>query len=148
MSPAMRAMTTVLDYNAGSAPPDNIDLLDELGSFLFNVTAVPAYNTNHPFGGGNGYVVTIDGKRIYISGDTGAQPELRALENIDIAFVCMNTPFTMTPADAVSLVRDMKPKIVYPYHYRNQDGTTGNAITFKNLMSTDFSIEVRLRKWY
>jgi L-ascorbate metabolism protein UlaG (beta-lactamase superfamily) len=148
MSAAMRAMTTVLDYNAASMPPDNIDLLDELGELLFSVQAVPAYNNNHPFGGGNGYVVTIDEKRIYISGDTGAQPELRALENIDIAFVCMNTPFTMTPADAVSLVRDMKPRIVYPYHYRNQDGSTGNAIAFKNLMSTDFSIEVRLRKWY
>jgi L-ascorbate metabolism protein UlaG (beta-lactamase superfamily) len=148
MSAAMRAMTTVLDYNASSTPPDNIDLLDELSSLLFNVRAVPAYNNNHPFGGGNGYVVTIDEKRLYISGDTGAQPELRALENIDIAFVCMNTPFTMTPSDAVSLVRDMKPKTVYPYHYRNQDGTTGNAIAFKNLMSTDFSIEVRLRKWY
>jgi L-ascorbate metabolism protein UlaG (beta-lactamase superfamily) len=148
MPAAMQAMTTVLDYNAASMPPDNVDLLDELGSFLFNVRAVPAYNTNHPNGSGNGYVVTIDGKRIYISGDTGVQPELRALENIDIAFVCMNTPFTMTPADAVSLVRDMNPRIVYPYHYRNQDGTTGNAITFKNLMSTDFSIEVRLRKWY
>jgi L-ascorbate metabolism protein UlaG (beta-lactamase superfamily) len=60
----------------------------------------------------------------------------------------MNTPFTMTPSDAVSLVRDMNPRIVYPYHYRNQDGSTGNAIAFKNLMSTDFSIEVRLRKWY
>jgi L-ascorbate metabolism protein UlaG (beta-lactamase superfamily) len=148
MSAAMQAITTVLDYNAASTPPDNIDLLDELSALLFNVRAVPAYNSNHPFGGGNGYVVAIDGKRIYISGDTGAQPELRALENIDIAFVCMNTPFTMTPADAVSLVRDMKPKIVYPYHYRNEGGSTGNAITFKNLMSTDFSIEVRLRKWY
>jgi L-ascorbate metabolism protein UlaG (beta-lactamase superfamily) len=141
-------MTTVLDYSATSAPPDNIDVLDELEELLFNVQAVPAYNANHSFGGGNGYVVTIDGKRIYISGDTGAQPELRALENIDIAFVCMNQPFTMTPADAVSLVRDMQPRIVYPYHYRNSDGTLGNAITFKNLMSTDFSIEVRLRKWY
>ncbi|HEX2473823.1 MAG TPA: MBL fold metallo-hydrolase [Lacipirellulaceae bacterium] len=148
MSAAMQAMTTVLDYNATSMPPDNIDLLDELGSLLFNVRAVPAYNSNHSFGSGNGYVVTIDEKRIYISGDTGAQPELRALEDIDIAFVCMNTPFTMTPSDAMSLVRDMKPKVVYPYHYRNQDGTTGNSITFKNLMSTDFSIEVRLRKWY
>jgi L-ascorbate metabolism protein UlaG (beta-lactamase superfamily) len=148
MPAAMQAMTMVIDYSAASTPPDNIDLLDELGSLLFSVGAVPAYNTNHPFGGGNGYVVTIDGKRIYISGDTGAQPELRALANIDIAFVCMNTPFTMTPSEAVSLVRDMQPKIVYPYHYRNQDGSTGNAITFKNLMSTDFSIEVRLRKWY
>jgi L-ascorbate metabolism protein UlaG (beta-lactamase superfamily) len=148
MSASMKAMTTVLDYSSATIPPDNIDLLDELGSLLFNVRAVPAYNSNHPFGSGNGYVVTIDEKRIYISGDTSAQPELRALENIDIAFVCMNTPFTMTPADAVSLVRDMKPRVVYPYHYRNQDGTTGNSITFKNLMSTDFSIEVRLRKWY
>jgi L-ascorbate metabolism protein UlaG (beta-lactamase superfamily) len=137
-------MTTVLDYNAASMPPDNIDLLDELEELLFNVQAVPAYNANHPFGNGNGYIVTIDEKRIYISGDTGAQPELRALENIDIAFVCMNLPFTMSPADAASLVRDMKPRVVYPYHYSNSN----NAITFKNLMSTDFSIEVRLRKWY
>ena len=94
-------------------------------NLLFSVQAVPAYNSNHPFGQGNGYVVTIDEKRIYISGDTGAQPELRALEDIDIAFVCMNTPFTMTPADAASLVRDIEPLVVYPYHYRNQDGTTG-----------------------
>jgi L-ascorbate metabolism protein UlaG (beta-lactamase superfamily) len=148
MSVALRNLTTVLDYNAGTPAPDNLDLLDESFSFLFNVQAVPAYNANHPFGQGNGYVVTIDEKRIYISGDTGAQPELRALENIDIAFVCMNQPFTMTVADAVSLVNDIEPAIVYPYHYRNQDGTLGNSIAFKNLMSVDFSIEVRLRKWY
>jgi L-ascorbate metabolism protein UlaG (beta-lactamase superfamily) len=148
MSAAQRNLTTVLDYNAGTTAPQNLDLFDELNSLLFSVQAVPAYDDRHPFGQGNGYVVTIDQKRIYISGDTGAQPELRALENIDVAFVCMNTPFTMTPADAVSLVRDMEPLVVYPYHYRNSDGSTGNAITFKNLMSTDFSIEVRLRKWY
>jgi L-ascorbate metabolism protein UlaG (beta-lactamase superfamily) len=119
-----------------------------MNNLLFSVQAVPAYNANHPLGQGNGYVVTIDGKRIYIAGDTGNQPELRALTNIDVAFICMNTPFTMTPADAVNLVRAMKPRIVYPYHYRNSGGNTGNAIAFKNLMSTDFSIEVRLRKWY
>jgi L-ascorbate metabolism protein UlaG (beta-lactamase superfamily) len=148
MSGAQRNLTTVLDYNAGTPAPQNLDLFDDLNNLLFSVQAVPAYNANHPFGQGNGYVVTIDQKRIYISGDTGAQPELRALEDIDVAFVCMNTPFTMTPADAASLVRDMEPLIVYPYHYRNQNGTTGNAITFKNLMSTDFGIEVRLREWY
>jgi L-ascorbate metabolism protein UlaG (beta-lactamase superfamily) len=148
MSVALRSITTVLDYNDTTPTPNNLDFLDELNNVLFNVQAVHAYNNNHSLGSGNGYIVTIDQRRIYISGDTGAQPELRALEDIDIAFVCMNTPFTMTPADAVSLVRDMEPLVVYPYHYRNQDGSLGNSITFKNLMSTDFSIEVRLRDWY
>jgi L-ascorbate metabolism protein UlaG (beta-lactamase superfamily) len=148
MSVALRNQTTVIDYSDSSPAPNNLDLFDELNNLLFNVRAVPAYNANHAFGSGNGYIVTIDQKRIYIAGDTGNQAELRALENIDIAFVCMNTPFTMTPADAVNLVREMDPLVVYPYHYRNSDGSTGNAITFKNLMSTDFSIEVRLRKWY
>ena len=118
---------------------------------LFNVKAVPAYNTNHPFGNGNGYIVTIDQKRIFISGDTGSQrtaAELAELANIDIAFLCMNIPFTMTPQQADVFAHMIKPKVVYPYHYRDQNGNLGNSITFKNLMSTDFSIEVRLRKWY
>jgi L-ascorbate metabolism protein UlaG (beta-lactamase superfamily) len=148
MSAAMRNLTTVIDYSASTMTPETLDVLDEMNNLLFSVQAVPAYNANHAFGRGNGYVVTIDGKRIYISGDTGNQPELRALENIDVAFVSMNTPFTMTPADAENLVRAMRPLIVYPYHYRNSNGNTGNSIAFKNLMSTDFSIEVRLRKWY
>jgi L-ascorbate metabolism protein UlaG (beta-lactamase superfamily) len=148
MSAAMKSLTTVVDYSTTTMAPQKLDLFDELNNLLFSVEAVPAYNNNHALGRGNGYVVTIDGKRIYISGDTGNQAELRALENIDVAFVSMNTPFTMTPADAVNLVRAMKPRIVYPYHYRNQGGNTGNAIAFKNLMSTDFSIEVRLREWY
>jgi uncharacterized repeat protein (TIGR01451 family) len=153
MSAALKALTTVVDYNPATMTPDSISLLDDTMNVLFSVQAVPAYNANHPFGQGNGYVVTIDQKRIYVSGDTGAQPELRALVDIDVAFVCMNTPFTMTPSDAASLVRDMAPLVVYPYHYRNQDGTLGNSIAFKNLMSTDltsadFGIEVRLRDWY
>jgi L-ascorbate metabolism protein UlaG (beta-lactamase superfamily) len=148
MSATLRNVTTVIDHNAATPAPETINFLDDAMAALFSVQAVTAYNANHPLGQGNGYVVTIDQKRIYVAGDTGNQPELRALEDIDVAFVCMNTPFTMTPADAVSLVRDMQPLVVYPYHYRNQDGNTGNAINFKNLMSTDFSIEVRLRKWY
>jgi L-ascorbate metabolism protein UlaG (beta-lactamase superfamily) len=148
MSAAMKSLTTVIDYNTTTQAPSTLDLLDDMNNLLFSVQAVPAYNANHPLGQGNGYVVTIDAKRIYIAGDTGNQPELRALTNIDVAFICMNTPFTMTPADAVNLVRAMKPRIVYPYHYRDSGGNTGNAVAFKNLMSTDFSIEVRLRKWY
>ena len=149
MSATLQSLTTVIDYSAATTTPESVDLPRRHDGRCCSACR-PCRRTTPitRFGQGNGYVVTIDGKRIYISGDTGAQPELRALEDIDVAFVCMNTPFTMTPADAASLVRDMDPLVVYPYHYRNQDGTLGNAITFKNLMSTDFGIEVRLRKWY
>jgi L-ascorbate metabolism protein UlaG (beta-lactamase superfamily) len=151
MPVALRNVTTVIDYNAGTAAPNTLDLLDEMSAVLFNVKAVPAYNNNHPFGNGNGYIVTIDQKRIFISGDTGASrtaAELAELQNLDIVFLSMNVPFTMTPQQADTFMRTIKPKVVYPYHYRDQSGNLSNSITFKNLMSTDFSIEVRLRKWY
>ena len=112
------------------------------------VDAIPAYNANHAVGSGNGYVVTIGGKRIYFSGDTGNIPEMRALQDIDVAFLCMNIPFTMTPADAVSAVNAFRPKVVYPYHYRNQGGSTTNAAYFKSQISPTSGIEVRLRAWY
>jgi L-ascorbate metabolism protein UlaG (beta-lactamase superfamily) len=113
------------------------------------VQAVHAYNGNHsPTGFGNGYVVTIGGKRIYLSGDTGNQPEIRALANIDVAFLCMNLPFTMGPSDATNVIRAMRPKIVYPYHYRNSGNILTNAATFKQWLGQDLGIEVRLRKWY
>ena len=86
---ALRNVTTVIDYNAGTTAPNSIDLFDEMMHLLFSVKAVPAYNNNHPFGNGNGYIVTIDQKRIYIAGDTGSQrtaAELAELANIDIAF--------------------------------------------------------------
>lgn len=115
------------------------------------VEAVPAYNlttSNHPKGNGNGYVLTLGGKRLYISGDTEDTPELRALRDIDIAFVAMNVPYTMAVAKAASAVREFRPKVVYPYHYRNADGTFADLETFKWQVGTDLGIEVRLRKWY
>jgi L-ascorbate metabolism protein UlaG (beta-lactamase superfamily) len=113
------------------------------------VQAVHAYNGNHaPAGFGNGYVVTIGGKRIYLSGDTGNQPEIRALANIDVAFLCMNLPFTMGAADATNVIRAIRPKIVYPYHYRMSGNIVTNAATFKEWLGQDLGIEVRLRKWY
>ncbi|NWF86162.1 MAG: MBL fold metallo-hydrolase [Bryobacteraceae bacterium] len=112
------------------------------------IEAVPAYNANHPRGQGNGYVLTLGGRRIYASGDTGNIPEMRALENIDVAFICMNTPFTMTVNEATNAVQAFRPKVVYPYHYRNQDGSQNNAALFKQRLSTSSGIEVRLRKWY
>ena len=112
------------------------------------VSAVLAYNGNHPVGTGNGYVLTIGGKRIYASGDTGDQPEIRALADIDVAFLCINRPYTMTANEATNCIRTMRPKVVYPYHYRDDTGATTNAATFKQWLGTDPGIEVRLRKWY
>jgi L-ascorbate metabolism protein UlaG (beta-lactamase superfamily) len=113
------------------------------------IEAVPMYNLTqdrlkyHSKGRGNGYVVTLGGKRIYISGDTEDIPEMRALKNIDVAFVCMNLPYTMTVEQAASAVKEFKPKIVYPYHYRGSD-----TEKFKQLVGPDSGVEVRLRDWY
>lgn len=98
----------------------------------------------HIKGRGNGYVLQIDGKRVYISGDTADIPEMRELKNIDIAFVCMNLPYTMDVKSAANGVLAFKPKTVYPYHYKGQD-----VNEFKRLVSAgDPNIEVRLRNWY
>lgn len=112
------------------------------------VHAIPAYNSYHPLGTGNGYILTLGGRRVYISGDTGNIPEMRALQDIDLAFVCMNVPYTMTVNDAAAAVRAFAPRVVYPYHYRNQDGSYANLSLFKQLVGTDLGIEVRLRNWY
>jgi len=115
------------------------------------IEAVPAYNltsANHPKGVGNGYVLTIGGRRIYMSGDTEDIPEMRALQDIDVAFVCMNIPYTMPVAKAASAIREFRPRIVYPYHFQNQDSSFANLNTLKQQVGTDLGIEVRLRKWY
>jgi L-ascorbate metabolism protein UlaG (beta-lactamase superfamily) len=117
------------------------------------VEAIPMYNLTperkerHVKGRGNGYVLTIDGKRIYISGDTEDIPEMRALKNIDLAFVCMNLPFTMEVEKAADAVLEFKPKVVLPYHYRGQGGLS-DVGKFKTLVGKDPSIEVRLLNWY
>jgi L-ascorbate metabolism protein UlaG (beta-lactamase superfamily) len=114
-----------------------------------SIEAVAAYNTTpahaqfHPKGAGNGYVVTLGNRRIYVSGDTEDIPELRALKNIDVAFICVNQPYTMTEEQAADAVRVFKPKIVYPYHSRGSD-----LEKFKSLVVADSGIEVRLRNWY
>jgi L-ascorbate metabolism protein UlaG (beta-lactamase superfamily) len=125
----------------------NGDKTTQLG---IGIEALPMYNlpesatAMHTKGRGNGYVLTIGGKNIYISGDTADIPEMRALKNIDIAFVCMNLPYTMDVATAASGVLAFKPKAVYPYHYRGQD-----TEKFKALVNAgDANIDVRLRDWY
>jgi L-ascorbate metabolism protein UlaG (beta-lactamase superfamily) len=121
-----------------------------LGPFI--VEAVPAYNLKrrdpatgeffHPKGRDNGYVVTYGGKRFYFSADTEGVPEMRALKNVDVAFICMNLPYTMPPEEAADVVRAFHPAVVYPYHYRGSD----LAIFTKALAGT--GIEVRLSDWY
>ena len=119
-----------------------------------SIMAVPMYNlpespeTRHPKGRGNGYVLTFGNKRVYISGDTSGIPEMRGLKDIDVAFVCMNLPYTMDINEAAQAVLDFKPKVVYPYHYRGQNGLSDTQ-TFKKLVNDkNAKIEVRLRDWY
>lgn len=118
------------------------------------ITAIPMYNlpedseSRHTKGRGNGYVLDLGGKNLYISGDTEDIPEMRNLKNIDIAFVCMNLPYTMDINQAADAVLAFKPKIVYPYHYRGQGGLA-DVEAFKKLVNDgDKKINVRLRKWY
>jgi L-ascorbate metabolism protein UlaG (beta-lactamase superfamily) len=102
----------------------------------------------HTKGRGNGYVLGIGGKNIYLSGDTQGIPEMRSLKNIDVAFICMNLPYTMDVKEAAYAVLAFKPKIVYPYHYRGQNGLS-DVNQFKTLVeSGDKNIDVRLRNWY
>ena len=139
LSVAQRAIAIFLT-NGGSATVHGM-----------TVDANPAYNlttSNHPKGIGNSYVVTIAGRRLFFSGDTEDVPEIRALRDIDVAFLCMNIPFTMSVDKAASTVRDMRPKVVYPYHYRNGDQSFADLNDFKRRVGRDLGIEVRFRKWY
>jgi L-ascorbate metabolism protein UlaG (beta-lactamase superfamily) len=124
----------------------------ELNGIL--IEAVPMYNLReeakdfHVKGRGNGYIITIDGQRIYFSGDTEDIPEMRSLKNIDKAFVCMNLPYTMTVESAASAVLDFKPKQVYPYHYRGQPDVSDVKMFKKLVDAGNQDIEVVQLDWY
>ncbi len=114
------------------------------------IEAVPAYNIVnkrpggqifHPKGQGNGYVITFGDKRVYVAGDTENTPEMKRLKNIDIAFLPMNLPYTMTPEMVADAAKAFEPKILYPYHYGQTDT---NALV--NLLKDSKNIEVRIRK--
>jgi L-ascorbate metabolism protein UlaG (beta-lactamase superfamily) len=110
-----------------------------------SVEAVPMYNHDgvyHAKGRGNGYVITWDGARIYVAGDTACTPEMRALEDIDIAFLPMNPPYTMPPAEAAECARAFTPAVLYPYHYRGQEPTDLRYAV------QGTAIDVRVRDWY
>ena len=109
--------------------------------------SVPAYNTTpdrqrfHPQGNGNGYVLTIDGLRIYVAGDTEDIPEMADLKDIDVAFLPVNQPFTMTVGQAFHAAQTIKPKVLFPYHYSQTP-----IDELKQLLdSANSGIDVRIR---
>jgi L-ascorbate metabolism protein UlaG (beta-lactamase superfamily) len=114
------------------------------------VEAVPAYNLvhkrdngqpYHPKGVGNGYVLTFADKRLYIAGDTENVPEMSRLKRIDIAFLPMNLPYTMTPEMVADAARSFRPRVLYPYHYGETD--TARIVA---LLKESRDIEVRIRR--
>ncbi|MCC3157086.1 MBL fold metallo-hydrolase [Hymenobacter sp. 15J16-1T3B] len=139
------------EYKARVRVLRNGQKLDTLG---MTVSAIPMYNlpeaqdAMHTKGRGNGYVLSLGGKNVYLSGDTEDTPEMRALQNIDVAFVCMNLPYTMDVQQAAQGVLAFKPGIVYPYHYRGQNGLSDVASFQKTVNAANKKIDVRLRNWY
>jgi L-ascorbate metabolism protein UlaG (beta-lactamase superfamily) len=115
------------------------------------IVAVPMYNLTrgpsagqlfHTKGRGNGYIVTLGGKRLYFAGDTECTAEMKALKNIDAAFIPMNVPYTMTPAEAADCVKAFKPKIAYPYHFQGQ-----KPEEFREALRGS-GVDVRILNWY
>ncbi len=134
-----------------------IDVLnngDTKERFGITVEAIPMYNLReeakqfHQKGRGNGYILRMDGKRLYVSGDTEDIPEMRALKNIDMALVCMNMPYTMTVERAADAVLEFKPEKVYPYHYRGRPDISDVNSFRKIVEAADKNIEVIQLDWY
>jgi L-ascorbate metabolism protein UlaG (beta-lactamase superfamily) len=135
LTPELKAKATIM-ANGDTSMLSGIEVQ---AVSMYNIT--PERLRNHPEGQGNGYVVTLGGKRFYFAGDTEETPELKNLANIDVAFIPMNLPFTQTPEAAGAWVRDFKPKIVYPYHFGTSD--LNPFVSWVGNVS-----EVRIRKWY
>lgn len=126
--------------------------LKGLKGFIFE--AIPMYNLRkealkfHEKGRGNGYLIHKNNDTVYISGDTEDIPEMRSLKNVDVAFVCMNLPYTMTVESAAGAVNEFKPTQVYPYHYRGTEGLHDVA-KFKELVNqASPEVEVIQLDWY
>jgi L-ascorbate metabolism protein UlaG (beta-lactamase superfamily) len=143
------APKVVVDKLPEAKPLANGQEITELG---IKIRAVPMYNLKrgpepgklyHDKGRGNGYVLEIGDKLVYLSGDTECTPEMRALKKIDLAFVSMNLPYTMPPEEAAECVKAFAPKIVIPYHYRGSD-----LALFSGALSDVKGVEVRIREFY
>lgn len=139
------------DMKARARVLNNGDTMDFEG---VTITATPAYNLpdadnadRHTKGRGNGYILEKNDYRVYIAGDTAATPEMRALENIAIAFLPMNLPYTMGVEEAAEAVLAFKPRHVYPYHFRTPEGYSDVA-RFQELVTSQSSTTVTIATWY
>ena len=144
---AVRKSDTKIVCNASSANALSAAIVMKNGDTQtiagIAVEAVAAYNLEKPFhpkGNGNGYILTLGDKRIYVAGDTENIPEMKALKGIDVAFLPMNLPYTMTPEQIADAAKAMKPKVLYPYHFGNTD--TAKLV---ELLKNETEIEVRIR---
>jgi L-ascorbate metabolism protein UlaG (beta-lactamase superfamily) len=151
----MKGTSVVAPQAVYDQAPDNIKHMittilkngDQVTVDGIGIEAMPMYNITegrlqyHEKGRGNGYLLTLGDERVYIAGDTEAIPEMLALEDIDVAFIPMNLPYTMTVEQAAEAVRTFRPVIVYPYHYRGSD-----VEEFRRLVGD--ASEVRLLEWY
>ncbi|MDX1362642.1 MBL fold metallo-hydrolase [Arenibacter latericius] len=133
---------------------DILDNGDHKVRFGITIEAIPMYNLReeakdfHPKGRGNGYVISKNEERIYFSGDTEDIPEMRALSQIDKAFICMNLPYTMDIESAAEAVLEFRPKQVYPYHYRGNPDVSDVSLFKKIINSENPDIEVVQLDWY
>jgi L-ascorbate metabolism protein UlaG (beta-lactamase superfamily) len=118
----------------------------------FKIESIPAHNLvhmrsegvpYHPKDIGNGYVIIFDDKRVYVAGDTENTPEMKALQDIDCAFLPMNQPYTMSPAMVADAAKAFKPKVLYPYHYDFGDTDTSKLL---ELMKDTTEIDTRIWK--
>jgi L-ascorbate metabolism protein UlaG (beta-lactamase superfamily) len=147
-------MPAAVQQQAGAKIPGPVEVLangDTKTVAGVSIQAVPMYNLQrgpaagqlfHTKGRGNGYIVTLGGKRVYLAGDTECTPEMKALKDIDVAFIPMNLPYTMPPSEAADCVKAFKPKIAIPYHYQGQKPEEFQAALKGS------GIEVRLLNWY
>ena len=132
----------MLGYGTVMANGDMLQLADDI-----TLEAVPAYNTTkghqqfHPKGRDNGFILTLDGLRVYIAGDTEDIPEMAEISDIDVAFMPCNQPYTMTPEQLVNAARIVKPKVLFPYHYGQTD-VSGIPSQLEN-----DGVEVRIRHY-
>ena len=146
--------TTVIVSQSCAEGAEGADVMangDETEFDGIHIEAVPAYNIvhmrgedtpYHPRGNGNGYILTFGDTRVYVAGDTENTPEMKALENIDVAFLPMNLPYTMTPEMVADAARAFRPGILYPYHFGSTD--TDELV---RLLEGEDDIEVRIRSF-
>jgi L-ascorbate metabolism protein UlaG (beta-lactamase superfamily) len=151
---AIRTPETILILNpAGASQVANAITMrngDKKTVSGLRIEAVPAYNLlhkredgqpYHPKGIGNGYILTLGDLRLYLAGDTEDIPEMKGLKNIDMAFLPMNLPYTMSPEMVAEAVKGFKPRILYPYHFGDTD-----TKKLLDLLKNEKEIEVRIRK--